>query len=74
MESFPPCPLWGLRPPSPSGELPSLAPPQLAANETLDFAALSFLLNRDLEEKEEEEEEEERRKRGAAQEEGSARA
>ena len=36
---------------------PSLAAPQLAANETLDSAALSFLLNRALEEKEKEEEE-----------------
>ena len=57
MESFPHCPLRGLRPPSPSGELPSLATPLLAANETLDSAALSFLLNRALEEKEKEEEE-----------------
>ena len=63
MESFPHCPLRGLRPPSPSGVLPSLATPQLAANETLDSAALSFLLNRALEEKEKEEEEEERVKR-----------
>ena len=36
---------------------PSLAAPQLAANETLDSAALSFFLNRALEEKEKEEEE-----------------
>ena len=36
---------------------PPLAAPQLAANETLDSAALSFLLNRALEEKEKEEEE-----------------
>ena len=57
MESFPHCPLRGLRPPSPSGVLPSLATPQLAANETLGSAALSFLLNRALEEKEKEEEE-----------------
>ena len=57
MESFPHCPLRGLRPPSPSGVLPSLATPQLAANETLDSAALSFFLNRALEEKEKEEEE-----------------
>ena len=56
MESFPHCPLRGLRPPSPSGVLPSLATPQLAANETLDSAALTFLLNRALEEKKEEEE------------------
>ena len=42
--------------PTPSGELPSLATPQLAANETLDSAAMSFLLNRALEEKEKEEE------------------
>ena len=55
MESFPHCPLRGLRPPSPSGELPSLATPQLAANETLDSAALTFLLTRALEEKKEEE-------------------
>ena len=61
MESFPHCPLRGLRPHSPSGEVPSLATPQLAANETLYSAALSFLLNRALEEKEKEEEE--RRKR-----------
>ena len=66
MESFPHCPLRGLRNPSPSGELPSLATPQFAANETLDSAALTFLLNRALEEKKEEEErkkrEEEQRK------------
>ena len=36
---------------------PSLAAPQLAANDSLDSAALSFLLNRALEEKEKEEEE-----------------
>ena len=61
MESFPNCLVRGLRLPSPSGELPTLATPQLAANETLDSAALSFLLNRALGEKEKEEEE--RRKR-----------
>ena len=49
MESYPHCPLRGLRP----RELPSLATPQLAANETLDSAALSFLLNRAFEEEEE---------------------
>ena len=65
LESFPHCPLRGLRPPSPSGELPSLATPQLAANETLDSAAVSILLIRALEEKKEEERkkrEEEQRK------------
>ena len=51
MESFPRCPLRGLRRPSPSGELPSLAHPQLAYNGTLDSAAPSFLLNRALQQK-----------------------
>ena len=59
MGSFPHCPLRGLTPSSP-GELSSLVPLQLAASETLDSAALSFLLNRALEEKGKEEE---RRKR-----------
>ena len=46
---------------SPSGELPSLALPQFAANETLDSAALSFLLNRALKVKVKEEEGERRK-------------
>ena len=63
IESFPRCPLRMLRPPSPSCKLPSLTPPQLAANETFDPAARSSSFNRTLEEKDKEEEEQRKREK-----------